>query len=81
MEFYTHCLEQSKEGLSFVGVFHSHPNDPDISGYDRDVIRNTGKLYPELVWIVYGNQSQTFKAFALLDTNQFEEIPIISRHN
>lgn len=81
MEFYTHCLEQSKSGLSFVGVFHSHPNDSYISGYDREVIKNIGKLYPELVWIVYGNQTQTYKAFILLHTNQFEEVSIISRHN
>ena len=81
MEFYNHCLQQSKDGLSFVGVFHSHPNDPYISGYDRDVIRNIGKLYPELVWIVYGNKTYTFKAFRLLHTNQFEEISIITQHN
>jgi len=81
MEFYNHCIQQAKDGLSFVGVFHSHPNDPYISGYDRDVIKNIGKLYPELVWIVYGNRTQTFKAFTLLHTNRFEEIPIESRHN
>ncbi len=81
MEFYTHCLQQAKEGLSFLGVFHSHPNDPYISGYDRDVIKNIGKLYPELVWVVYGNRTHTFKAFTLLHTNRFNEIPILSRHN
>ena len=81
MEFYHHCLEQKKEALSFVGVFHSHPDKPYISEYDEDIILQTGKLYPELVWIVYGNQTQTFKAFIRISSTTINEIPINSRHN
>ncbi len=81
MEFYHHCVTQAKDRLSLVGIFHSHPNDPYISGYDRDIIRHTGKLYPELVWVVYGNKTRTFKAFSLINTNRIDEIPIITRHN
>jgi [CysO sulfur-carrier protein]-S-L-cysteine hydrolase len=81
MEFYQHYLTQKKAGLSFVGVFHSHPNEPYISRYDKIIISNTGKLYPELVWIVYGNKTHTFKAFVLARSRQIIEIPIIKRHN
>jgi proteasome lid subunit RPN8/RPN11 len=77
MELYTHWRENKKVGLSLLGIFHSHPDDAYISRYDKIVILNTGKLYPELVWVVYGNQSHLFKAFILYQTRQIKEIPIM----
>ena len=77
MELYTQWREHENEGLSLLGIFHSHPDDAYISRYDKLVILNTGKLYPELVWVVYGNQSHLFKAFILYRTNRIKEIPII----
>lgn len=80
MELYSHWRINENEGLSLLGIFHSHPDEAYVSQYDKRVIVNTGKLYPELVWVVYGNQSQIFKAFRLHDNTRIKEI-LIDRIN
>ncbi len=78
IEFYNQIIANQKEGLVLVGIFHSHPHDPNFSEYDRAVIENTGRLYPELVWLIYGNSTKTFKAVILQRKHLIVEIPIIS---
>ena len=69
-------LSKSKENLSLLGIFHSHPDDAYISRYDRTTIVNVGTLYPDLIWIVYGNRSNEFKAFFLEKANKIKAISI-----
>ena len=76
LELYHHCVSQSKENFSLLGIFHSHPNDAYISQYDRTTIINVGILYPDLIWVVFGNRSNKFKAFHLENAKKIKEISI-----
>ena len=78
IEFYNQIVTHQKQGLQLVGIFHSHPHDPNFSDYDRAVIQNTGKLYPELIWVIYGNTTDTFNAVILSQMHHIKKIPIIS---
>ena len=78
LELYSVWKAQNELGKFLLGIFHSHPDDAYLSGYDKDTIKNVGKLYPDLVWVVFGNKTRNFRAFVKNDTNIIE-IPLIDQ--
>ena len=71
------AIKRSEEfGLKLLGIFHSHPDDAYLSNYDRRTIEKISALYPEWIWVVYGNQSRSLRAFFLKKNHQFVELPI-----
>ena len=55
--------EAEKEGLEFVGLFHSHPAPASPSKTDLDVIR----LWPDTVWLILSSTESSMAAFQLTD--------------
>ncbi|MBN2154726.1 MAG: Mov34/MPN/PAD-1 family protein [Candidatus Lokiarchaeota archaeon] len=77
MELFHQCIAYDKKKLLLIGIFHSHPDDAYVSTYDRVTIQHIGKLYPYLVWVIFGNQTVQMKAYILQKKTQVKEIPII----
>ena len=55
--------EADKEGLEFVGLFHSHPAPAVPSVIDKEFMR----LWPDTVWLILSSTDGTMKAYKLLD--------------
>jgi len=63
--------EAEKEGLEFLGLFHSHPAPPNPSTIDLRFM----KLWGEAVWLILSSIDYSLAAFQLKGEN-LKEIPI-----
>jgi len=63
--------EAEKEGLEFLGLFHSHPAPPSPSTIDLRFM----KLWGEAVWLILSSIDYSLAAFQLKGGN-LKEIPI-----
>ena len=63
--------EAEKEGLEFLGLFHSHPAPPNPSAIDLRFM----KLWGEAVWLILSSIDYSLAAFQLKGEN-LKEIPI-----
>ena len=76
LELYSTIKQGEELGLTLLGIFHSHPDDAYLSSYDCRTIEKISILYPNWVWVVYGNQSHSLKAFFFKVKDHFVELPI-----
>jgi proteasome lid subunit RPN8/RPN11 len=60
-----------KEGLEFLGLFHSHPAPPNPSATDLRFM----KLWGEAIWLILSSIDHSLAAFQLKGGN-LKEIPI-----
>ncbi len=56
-------VEAEKEGLEFVGLFHSHPAPAVPSEIDRKFMR----LWDDTVWLILSSTENRLDAFQLVD--------------
>jgi len=56
-------IEAEKEGLDFVGLFHSHPAPAVPSVIDQTFMR----LWPDVVWLILSSTDFSMSAFQLVD--------------
>ena len=56
-------VDAEKEGLEFVGLFHSHPAPAVPSVVDQKFMR----LWPDAVWLILSSSSGIMKAYKLVD--------------
>ncbi|MHA1338680.1 MAG: Mov34/MPN/PAD-1 family protein [Promethearchaeota archaeon] len=69
---YKKWLNAQEEGLKLICIFHSHPAGTSPSGTDISYMANISKLYPYIIWLIYGNKSQKFKAYIMYNSNVYE---------
>ncbi|UCB61373.1 MAG: M67 family metallopeptidase [Candidatus Bathyarchaeota archaeon] len=55
--------ECEKEGLAFIGLFHSHPAPPDPSPVDLKFM----KLWGDAIWLILSSTQYTLAAFQIKD--------------
>lgn len=51
------------QGYRLLSIFHSHPSGAWPSGTDKRYMKNIDLVYPGIIWIIYGNGDDEFKAF------------------
>jgi len=67
-----HAFEQAdRDGLEFIGLFHSHPAPPKPSSTDIKFMR----LWEEAVWLIFSSVNGEFAAFQMID-GKISEITI-----
>lgn len=67
-----HAFEEAdREGLEFIGLFHSHLAQPKPSGTDIEFMR----LWEEAVWLIFSSVNGEFAAFRMVD-GKISEITI-----
>ncbi len=76
LDLYSAIKQGAASGLTLLGIFHSHPDDAYLSGYDRRTIRKISVMYSDWIWVVYGNLSRSLKAYVFKNMSQFAELPI-----
>ena len=59
--FYDAFTKASKDGLDFIGFFHSHPAPAEPSSVDLQFMR----LWDDAVWLIFSSTNNTFAAFQL----------------
>ena len=59
--FYDAFTKASKDGLDFIGFFHSHPAPAEPSSVDLQFMR----LWDDAVWLIFSSTSDTFAAFQM----------------
>jgi len=59
--FYTAFTEAVRDGLEFVGFFHSHPAPATPSSVDLEFMR----LWEAAVWLIFSLTDDTFAAFQM----------------
>lgn len=66
------AFEQAdREGLEFIGLFHSHPAPPSPSAIDLKYMR----LWGDAVWLILSSIDGSVSAFQMVDS-EIREIPI-----
>ncbi len=60
-EFYDAFKKADKDGLEFIGFFHSHPATADPSGVDLKFMR----LWGDAVWLIFSSIDNKFAAFQM----------------
>lgn len=63
--FYEAFTEANKQGLDFIGFFHSHPASANPSETDKQFM----KLWGSAVWLILSLTDRKFSAFQLLKGN------------
>ena len=67
-----HAFEQAdREGLEFIGLFHSHPAPPKPSSTDIKFMH----LWEEAAWLILSSVNGEFAAFQMID-GKISEITI-----
>jgi proteasome lid subunit RPN8/RPN11 len=61
--FYDAFIMAGKDGLEFVGFFHSHPAAPVPSNVDSQFMR----LWGDAVWLILSSINNDFAAFQMRD--------------
>jgi len=60
-EFFDALMQADREGLEFIGLFHSHPAPAYPSSVDLDFMR----LWGDAVWLIYSSMGNNFAAFQM----------------
>jgi len=60
-EFFDAFMQADREGLEFVGLFHSHPEPAYPSSVDLDFMR----LWGDAVWLIFSSIDNNFSAFQM----------------
>jgi len=61
--FYDAFIQAEKDGLEFIGFFHSHP----ASAYPSSVDLKFMRLWGDAVWLIMSSIDNSFAAFQLFD--------------
>jgi len=61
--FFDAFMQADKEGLEFIGLFHSHPAPAYPSGIDLKFMR----LWGDAVWLILSSIYDNFAAFQMRD--------------
>jgi proteasome lid subunit RPN8/RPN11 len=64
--------DAEKEGLEFIGLFHSHPALTHPSSIDQKYM----KLWGKAIWLILSMKKNVIRAFQMIDGN-VREIPIL----
>jgi proteasome lid subunit RPN8/RPN11 len=70
-EFLRELSEAEKEGMQFIGFFHSHPTTPQPSVTDLRYMQ----LWPGEIWLVISSTDYTMKAYRTVD-GEVVEVPV-----
>jgi len=62
-EFYNAFMQADRDGLEFIGLFHSHPAPAYPSSIDLDYMR----LWGDAVWLILSSTHENFSAFQMKD--------------
>jgi len=62
-EFLKELSKAEKEGMQFIGFFHSHPASPQPSPTDVRYMR----LWPGDIWLVISSVDYSMKAYRIVD--------------
>jgi len=61
--FFDAFMQADKDGLEFIGLFHSHPAPAYPSGVDLEFMR----LWSDAVWLILSSTHGNFAAFQMRD--------------
>jgi len=61
--FFDAFMQADKDGLEFIGLFHSHPAPAYPSGVDLEFMR----LWGDAVWLILSSTHGNFAAFQMTD--------------
>jgi len=61
--FFDAFMQADKEGLEFIGLFHSHPAPAYPSGVDLEFMR----LWGDALWLILSSIYEKFAAFQMID--------------
>jgi len=61
--FYDAFMQADKDGLEFIGLFHSHPAPAYPSSIDLKFMR----LWGDTVWLILSSTHDNFAAFQMMD--------------
>ena len=61
--FYQALTQATKNGLEFIGFFHSHPAPPSPSAVDLEFM----KLWGDAVWVILSSIEDKFAAFQMIE--------------
>jgi len=61
--FFDAFMKADKDGLEFIGLFHSHPAPIYPSGVDLEFMR----LWGDAVWLILSSVTDDFAAFQMTD--------------
>jgi proteasome lid subunit RPN8/RPN11 len=60
--FYDTFLQSTRNGLEFIGFFHSHPAPANPSAIDLEFMR----LWGEAVWLIFSSTEDRLAAFQII---------------
>mgnify|MGYP005868997419 CR=1 FL=1 len=61
--FYDALMQAEKDGIEFIGLFHSHPAPATPSGVDIEFMR----LWGDIVWLILSSTENEFAAFQMIN--------------
>jgi len=61
--FYDDFMQADKDGLEFIGLFHSHPAPAYPSSVDLEFMR----LWGDAIWLIMSSTDNKFAAFQMSD--------------
>jgi len=61
--FYNAFSQSTRNGLEFIGFFHSHPASANPSAIDLEFMR----LWGEAVWLIFSSTENRLAAFQMVD--------------
>jgi len=61
--FYDAFMQADRDGLEFIGLFHSHPAPAYPSSVDLEFMR----LWGDAVWLIMSSTDNNFAAFQMSD--------------
>jgi len=61
--FYDAFMQADKDGLEFIGLFHSHPAPAYPSGADLEFMR----LWGDALWLILSSIYENFATFQMID--------------
>ncbi|MBD3353473.1 MAG: hypothetical protein GF364_18465 [Candidatus Lokiarchaeota archaeon] len=68
--------QAQEEGYSLISIYHSHPNTAYPSGIDADYMQNIARVYPNIIWTIYGNGSKELNGFILDSDTKIKRVKI-----
>lgn len=73
---YNKWQSAQQQGFKLISVFHSHPGSAYPSHIDKINMINLAKVYPKIIWVIYGNYSKELNAFILLEKETIYQVVI-----
>jgi len=72
--FFDAFMQADKDGLEFIGLFHSHPTPAHPSSVDLHFMR----LWSDAVWLILSSTHGSFAAFQMID-GKVREVTVKNR--